>query len=124
MRCNASKNLHAPWKQPWVRGLVVSTNRIRKSYEKELVSHTRFLVCLCFAYDGMIYSIDLAMRFGMHSGPITAGVLRGDKTRFQLFGDTMNVAARMESKYKRPIIYANILVGCKLDRLANLRVTF
>jgi class 3 adenylate cyclase len=31
---------------------------------------------------------DLSMRIGLHSGPVTAGVLRGDKSRFQLFGDT------------------------------------
>ncbi|CAB9500010.1 Receptor-type guanylate cyclase gcy [Seminavis robusta] len=40
---------------------------------------------------------DLAMRFGLNSGPVTAGVLRGEKARFQIFGDTVNVAARMES---------------------------
>ena len=27
---------------------------------------------------------DLGMRFGLHSGPVTAGVLRGAKSRFQL----------------------------------------
>ena len=38
------------------------------------------------------------MRFGVHSGPVTAGVLRGEKSRFQLFGDSMNFAATMETK--------------------------
>ena len=39
----------------------------------------------------------MQMRIGIHSGPITAGVLRTEKGRFQMFGDSMNTASRMES---------------------------
>lgn len=59
---------------------------------------------------------DLTMRFGLHTGPVTAGVLRGDKSRFQLFGDSVNTAARIENTGERDRIHlsqetADILVS-------------
>lgn len=35
--------------------------------------------------------------FRLNSGSVTGGVLRGQKGRFQLFGDVMNTTSRMES---------------------------
>jgi class 3 adenylate cyclase len=48
---------------------------------------------------------ELTIRVGLHSGPVTAGVLRGEKSRFQLFGDTVNTAARLESTGERDRIH-------------------
>lgn len=35
---------------------------------------------------------DLKARIGLHSGPVAAGVFRGEKAGFQLFGETVNTA--------------------------------
>jgi class 3 adenylate cyclase len=49
---------------------------------------------------------DLMLRFGMHSGPVTAGLLHVDRARFQLFGDTVNTGMK-ETNY---IIRCNCVV--------------
>eukprot|EP00980_Cylindrotheca_fusiformis_P022363 scaffold9240_cov126-Cylindrotheca_fusiformis.AAC.3 len=64
---------------------------------------------------------DLDLRTGIHSGQVTAGVLRGQRSRFQLFGDTMNTAARMESSGERSRIQvsqvtADLLAEAGLSR--------
>uniref|UniRef100_A0A7R9WYN8 Guanylate cyclase domain-containing protein n=2 Tax=Craspedostauros australis TaxID=1486917 RepID=A0A7R9WYN8_9STRA len=53
----------------------------------------------------------ISMRFGLHSGSVIAGVLRGEKSRFQLFGDTVNMAARIEHTGKRDRIHISPTTG-------------
>ncbi|CAB9514902.1 Receptor-type guanylate cyclase gcy [Seminavis robusta] len=43
---------------------------------------------------------ELKLRIGLNSGPVTAGVLKGDRARFQLFGDTVNFARCLEGTSK------------------------
>ena len=35
-------------------------------------------------------TLNLKLRVGIHSGSITAGILRGEKSRFQVFGGTLS----------------------------------
>ena len=62
---------------------------------------------------------NLAMRVGLHSGPVTGGVLRGERARFQLFGDTVNTASRMESNGTSGMIHVSQSTAEELKKLGR-----
>jgi hypothetical protein len=77
------------WKRPWdlyVLSGVPNFCRLARAHR---------LIFLVVGY--LQGTADLALRIGLNSGPTTAGVLRGEKSRFQLFGDVRTGTVREQA---------------------------
>jgi adenylate cyclase len=58
--------------------------------------------------------IKLGVRIGLHSGPVTAGIIGKSKFAYDLWGETVNLASRMESHGLPGCIQVTAAVGARL----------
>jgi class 3 adenylate cyclase len=63
---------------------------------------------------------DWRVRVGAHSGPVVSGVIGGSRLAFDVWGDTVNVAARMESSSEPGKINISSATRKLLSRKATL----
>jgi adenylate cyclase len=66
----------------------------------QLADHAHAVARMALAMQEIIHAFQeasLALRIGIHSGPAVAGVIGKQKFTYDLWGDTVNTASRMES---------------------------
>ena len=50
------------------------------------------------------YNVDLSLDIGLHAGPLTTGVVTGERLSFDIWGKTINIARGIHESPKRNVI--------------------
>ncbi len=63
----------------------------------------------------------VAFRIGMHCGPVTAGVIGKERMQYDVWGDTVNVASRMESTGEAGRVHVSEAFASKLEEESRIK---
>jgi adenylate cyclase len=88
---------------------------------------------MCVSFDNVVNSARCALdflriaptphvvqfRIGIHTGPLTAGVIGTQRMQYDVWGDTVNVASRMESTSEPGRIHISEALAKALNEALN-----
>ena len=72
-------------------------------------------MCSSIGSFGKENQVDWRLRIGIHSGPLVAGVIGTERLAYDLWGDTVNVASRLESTGATGEIHLSSETATRLD---------
>ncbi len=89
--------------------------------EDHAVATTAFALDMlgALAHFRVEHHVDWQLRIGIHTGPVVAGVIGTDRFAYDMWGDTVNVASRLESTASIGSIHVSSMTASQLgDRFA------
>ena len=82
---------------------VSGLSKPRIDHEKRAIDCSLALLQVIRRFN-LSHHVDLSLDIGLHSGPLTTGVVRGERLSFDIWGRTINIARGIHDSPKRNVI--------------------